>query len=374
MGRAGGGGGGSHSSSSGHSFSHSSGGHHIGDSGSSGRAMGDSSFSSSSSYSGGSSSSFGDVGDMIGREIQRGIGREIGRSIGRRLTGVGIPRGGLGTPPPGYPPMMGSYGGGYYGESRRRRSSSGLMSLLIVFMIFAVIVVIGIIGGGSKGGKQVSTIQRTKIETHNAYMNDCVIDEIGWINNKAKLSASLKSFWDKTGVQPFIYMKAYDPSLTTDSAKETWTRQYYDNTFTTENVFLYVYFCEPNESDVGYMTYCSGYETGQVMDAEAVDIFWGYLDSFWYSYDEDDTDGMFEAVFTKTGDTIMKVSTTGKDVAKYILIAVIVIGGCIGVVVVMKVKRKNERERAEETERMLSRPLDTFGDNSADELTRRYDR
>ena len=65
-----------------------------------------------------------------------------------------------------------------------------------------------------------STINREKIENPVAYDNNCIRDELGYIENQGKLSKNLKNFYNKTGIQPYIYLKSYDETLTSDSQKD----------------------------------------------------------------------------------------------------------------------------------------------------------
>lgn len=244
-----------------------------------------------------------------------------------------------------------------------------IISILLVGILFAVVIL--------TGNKQNSNvIVRHKIESVGAFNNNCVVDELGWINNPSKFASNLKSFWNETGVQPFIYLKAYDPSLVSDDQKYEYAVDYYDNNISAENVFLYVYFEEEDPNEVGYMAYVNGLQTSQVMDAEAVDIFWGYFDSYWYSWDADDTDGMFVQTFNKTASVIMREPTNAFDVLKTIfLIAGIVVVICAFIALIVT-KRKAEAERAAETERILSTPMqDLVGESEseADRLAQKYE-
>ena len=45
------------------------------------------------------------------------------------------------------------------------------------------------------------------------FNNDCIGDELGWISNESQVKNAMKYIWSKTGVQPVIYLKEYDPSL-----------------------------------------------------------------------------------------------------------------------------------------------------------------
>ncbi len=331
MGRAGAGGGGHRSSGGGHSVHRASGGHRI-------------------SGSGGSHSRAGS---------------------GSRMSSGGY------TPPPRYG-MPGRYRhyrhygyGGYGGASYG--SPGGLaLTLVVIFAWIAIMaVVLGAlrgIGGGASYNHVQSTIVREKLDTGNAYINHCIIDEIGWFNNPTKTAAELKSFWEKTGVQPFIILKAYDATLTTDSQKERWATDYYEANFDTENIFLYVYFAEKDtDNDVGYMAYANGYQTSAVMDAEAVEIFWNYLDGYWTS--NMDTDDVFINAFNNTAKAIMRVSATGNDVIMWCVILAVVIVIVVAIVVVIKMLHKRAKEKAEEDAKILNTPV---GDIATDHLEDKY--
>jgi hypothetical protein len=70
----------------------------------------------------------------------------------------------------------------------------------------------------------------------------------------------LKAFYDETGVQPFIYLKGYDSSLSTDSQKTEFAEDWYEENIDDEGTFLFVYFAEPNQDeDVGFMAYVNRY-------------------------------------------------------------------------------------------------------------------
>jgi hypothetical protein len=237
-----------------------------------------------------------------------------------------------------------------------------------------VFILIGasMIGGLSSGGSSVkSTIQREKLDTGNVYINDCIIDELGWFEQKSSTSRQLKKFWDKTGVQPYIILKAYDATLTTDEQKEQWAKDYYDSQFDTENIFLYVYFAEQDtENDVGYMAYANGYQTSSVMDSEAVEIFWNYIDKYWYS--DASTDEVFINAFTDTANTIMKGSSNGTGILKWLrrLLLLLVIVAVAAFVIIRKRNKDKERrvrEQAEEKRRILNTPNDDAAQGSVDQ-------
>lgn len=327
MGRAGAGGGGGGHSGGGHSSSRSSGGHHV-SSGSSGRRAGGGGgiYSGRSSYSGG-----------------------------------------------------GFYGGSFYPRPPRRStvivSHGGNFNAVISLIIF-VVVLIAAFGGfpssNSSSTKSVpkSTQNRERLESGVVgYDNNCIIDNIGWFDNVTKTEKSIKQFYDKTGVQPYIVLNAYDSTLLTDTAKEEYAKKWYDEHIKNESTFLYMYFAEPDtDNDVGYMAYVNGKQVSSVMDSEAIEIFWAYVDKYWYS--DMSTDDMFTTIFTKTADRIMTKSTTAADVGNNAIKVIGVIIVFAGIIVVMVLRRKHKAEEAKETEKILNTPLN--GDSEADDLLKKY--
>ena len=326
MGRAGAGGGGGGHSGGGHSSSRSSGGHHV-SSDSSGRRAGGggSSYSSHSSYGGG-----------------------------------------------------GFYGGGFYPRPPRRSSvivSHGGNFNAVISLIIFVVVLIAAFGGfpssNSSSTKSVpkSTQNRERLESGVGYDNNCIVDNIGWFDNVTKTEKSIKKFYDKTGVQPYIVLNAYDSTLLTDTAKEEYAKKWYDEHIKNESTFLYMYFAEPDtDNDVGYMAYVNGKQVPSVMDSEAIEIFWAYVDKYWYS--DMSTDDMFTTIFTKTADRIMTKSTTAADVGNNAVKVIGVIVIFAGIIVVMVIRRKHKAEEAKETEKILNTPLN--GNSEADDLLKKY--
>lgn len=326
MGRAGAGGGGGGHSGGGHSSSRSSGGHHV-SSGSSGRRAdgGGGIYSGRSSYGGG-----------------------------------------------------GFYGGSFYPRPPRRStvivSHGGSFNAIISLIIF-IVVLIAAFGGfpssNSSSTKSVpkSTQNRERMESGVGYDNNCIVDNIGWFDNVTKTEKSIKQFYDKTGVQPYIVLNAYDSTLLTDTAKEEYAKKWYDEHIKNESTFLYMYFAEPDtDNDVGYMAYVNGKQVPSVMDSEAIEIFWAYVDKYWYS--DMSTDDMFTTIFTKTADRIMTKSTTAADVGNNAIKVIGVIIVFAGIIVVMVLRRKHKAEEAKETEKILNTPLN--GDSEADDLLKKY--
>lgn len=322
MGRAG---------SGGHSGGHSSGGH------SSSRTSGGHSFGGGSSHRAGSGSSHS--------------GPSFGGGFG----------GGYHSSPFG---NYNHYGPTYVG--RRFYGGSGFSG--ITGIIILIIVLVAMFGGlSTKRSIPASTQNREKVQTGVAFNNNCIVDEIGWIDNLSKTEKRLQNFYNKTGIQPYVVFHKYDESLKTESDKEAYANKYYEENIDNEGTFLFMYFAEQaTDDDVGYMCYVNGKQVTSVMDSEAVDIFWAYIDEYWAT--DMSTDDVIVKTFDSTAKRIMDKSTTGADVAKYAVVLVIICVGGFVVIRMLRMKFKRDKEKAEETERILKTPLD----KSEDDLLNKY--
>ena len=263
------------------------------------------------------------------------------------------------TPPP--------HRRGYYGYRRNvyTSSSSGLGTLIACLIVFAV-VIFSFFMIASDDSDVTSTINREKIENPIPYDNNCIKDELGYVENTSKLSKNLKNFYNKTGIQPYIYLKSYDETLTSDSQKDNYAQNWYEQNIDNEDTFLFVYYEDQNPNEIGYMAYVNGKQVTSVMDSEAVNIFWNYIDRYWTD-NSLSTVEVFTKTFNSTANTIMEKSTTSNDIIKIICIIVgivIVIGG---IIYILRMKFKRDKEKAKETVEILKTPLD-----KSDELRDKY--
>ena len=263
------------------------------------------------------------------------------------------------TPPP---PRRGCYG---YRRNVYTSSSSGLGTLIACLIVFAV-VIFSFFMIASDDSDVTSTINREKIENPIPYDNNCIKDELGYVENTSKLSKNLKNFYNKTGIQPYIYLKSYDETLTSDSQKDNYAQNWYEQNIDNEDTFLFVYYEDQDPNEIGYMAYVNGKQVTSVMDSEAVNIFWNYIDRYWTD-NSLSTVEVFTKTFNSTANTIMEKSTTSNDIIKIICIIVgivIVIGG---IIYILRMKFKRDKEKAKETVEILKTPLD-----KSDELRDKY--
>lgn len=238
-----------------------------------------------------------------------------------------------------------------------------VIAIGIVFAVF----VLGMLFM-NQGDIPKSTVNREVIQNPVGFENNCIIDELNWVDQLSGTEKRLQSFYEATGVQPFVYLKKYDASLQTDEDKIAYANDYYDKHIDNEYTFLVVYFGEQDvDNDVGFMSHVCGKSVTTVMDSEAIDIFWSYWDSNWYS--DKSTDDVIADSFDSTAKRIMTKTKTGADVLFVggIILAVVIVG-CV-ITVLLRMRYKREKERAQETQDLLNTPLERL---DSDELRDKY--
>lgn len=290
-----------------------------------------------------------------------------------------------------YPHHSHYYGGGgyygrptppprrYYGSSGRGSSSGCITTFIIIFILFAIIGGIGR-GMSSNGSTDVrSTEKREKMSTAGVnYSNTWFIDEAGWISNGKQLRNGLESFYQKTGVQPLIYIYDYDGTNAwnnANAAKEIAEKLYAKIFEGDEGHLLFVYFACPNDGpdimEGNYLVIC-GKKTETVMDENAQEIL---MSQYKYYYEEPglSIEQFFSKTFSAAGKAIMKGPMNKR-------LMVIIIVAIIATVIIVslsfkwwKAKKAQKNKEAEDLEKILSTPLETFGKTDADDLKEKYD-
>lgn len=327
--------------------------------------------------SGSSRSSFGFSGRSSG-------GSGSGRSFGSGSSGLFGGRSSSGSSSNSGLFGSGSSRSGGYGSGRAYRGSygpqggvgcSGCGCLTVPFtVIIAVVLIVLIImliptclGSGGDINITKSTIERQPLPRGSVTETGYYTDTLGWIGNKTKLTTGMKNFYQKTGVQPYLYITdningSYNP---TDEAAEDFAYSLYENLFRDEAHLLLIFMeSYPNDYSTWYL---AGRAAKTVIDTEAADILLDYIDRY-YSYDLTDEE-FFSKAFNDAGKRIMTVYKSPWPIVVWTILAIIIL--LIALYWWRKAKEQKNRE-AEATERILNTPLDTFGDQEAEELAKKY--
>lgn len=186
-----------------------------------------------------------------------------------------------------------------------------------------------------------STVEREPLPSSAVTETEYYTDEPGWISNQNELLSGMKSFYQQTGVQPYLYIADTVNGSRSPSTQELqqYAQELYDRLFTDEGHFLLVFW------DSGTGSYRCGYTVGAqaktVMDDEAVGILSDYLDRYYTDTSMGDEE-FFSTVFDKTAERIMSVTRSPWPT---VLIVVVVAAAVVLVVVLLYKWWKRAKEQ-----------------------------
>lgn len=230
---------------------------------------------------------------------------------------------------------------------------STLIAAFVVILIAGVIIMSALVNSASSITK--STIQREALPKGSVVETNYYTDELGWIASSTKLTTGMKSFYNSTGVQPYLFITdtVNGTKYPTNSDMDTYSSELYDKLIKDE-AHLLVLFWEHNDS---YKTwYVAGKQAKAVIDTEAADILLDYIDRYYYGGLNEDE--FFSKAFNDAGNRIMTVTASP-------WIPVILIVTAFGIVLVLSKWWKNSKKQknleAEQTARILNTPLDMLG-------------
>lgn len=247
----------------------------------------------------------------------------------------------------------------YYNYSTHYVAMSPISTLITVILTF--VIVIGALLA-ARPNIQTSTIERTKLSSSQCTKIDTWYqDDIDWIHDEQTLLKGLKTFYDKTGVQPYLWItdNINGKAKPTSSDFEAALQQKYQELFNDEG-HLIVCFMESSPS-VYATYYWAGSAAKGVIDDESGEILLDVIDSK-YTSDLSDEE-MFSKSFSDAAERMMKVGRTTKQ---YIIMTVAVIAGLgvvVGFIFLIKAKRKADAEKAKETQKILNTSVEEMADS-----------
>ena len=316
-----------------------------------------------------------------------GGGRRGGRDDFGGPRGGG-PRGGMGFGGPVF--NMGPRGGGMgFGGGAPAGGGCGCGTMVGIILALALVLALmgalgsctgagyGDYGYGTSGYSQsssTSTTVREKLSSSDVSKTGWYTDEDGdWIHSESKLTSGLQHFYDKTGVQPYVYILKNGTSTSTSELNEK-SQELYGQLFSDEGHFLLVFCDDGNGSfNCGYTV---GSTAASVLDSEALGILADELDQAYRTADSEEE--IFSDAFYNTADQIMagaekqQSSETAGKVAVGV-IAVAVVGGVVFFVV--RKRKKDAEETKKRADEILNTPLEKFSDSDKDveDLASKYE-
>ncbi len=224
---------------------------------------------------------------------------------------------------------------------RGRNSLGVIVIVLVIIIIFTFYTQFSMNEGITK-----STIQRAKIESSFDYANDnCFTDMGTTVEDESPLRNSFKTFHNKTGVVPYIYIL---PAGGAAQDMEALADEKYAELISGDNHFFVL--LQPKGGYECSFTYRLGENAKKVMDDEALKIFSDYLNKF-YSARQTDNQTYLVSTYGYTADRIM--STSNVDVKSLVFgIIVIVVLVCVIIYWIRKKKRESENEKGPDKQRI----------------------
>lgn len=339
---------------------------------------------------GGGGRSFG--GRSMGggsRSVSRsfsGSGRtHIGGSGGHRTVGGGSSYRPSGSSNSGYHYNSGyrrGYGyGGYRGGYRSAgpRTSGfgygGLLTMLLIFWIIGSVLTVAFANSSSNSSSNkkinhdkfkgsVDSQYGYYIDTSADYGLEPFIDS----TNEAALNSGFKSFYDKTGVFPVLYV------IESVDNPNKYTDELYSQLFKSEGNLLILYVAELDD-----YFFAAGHDIGEVIDEESLNLICDKVNANWNAYNGD-LAKIFGEGMKNAGKQIMAESSEqimAKSNFRVIMVTLII--GLVVIIVVLilftwwkkRVAQKNKEQ--EDLEKILSTPLETFGTTPIQDLAAKYD-
>ena len=336
--------------------------------GSSGRSFG--------GRSGGSSmGSIGRAGRTGGlASTPRSGGRVVAGGGGFRRRPIVVSPFGWGMRRRRMPWMPWGWGGGFGRRPRVAGGGGGCMGCMPLLLIFVIGIALSSIIGHFNYTSQPQGTAITPSTIRREPLRGMVIeteyyqDLLGWIRNETVLLSGMRYFYQRTGVQPFLYITDNIGGVSRPSEEEveSYAQELYDAKFADE-AHLLVIFLEYN--DDYHVWYLVGRQARSVLDREAMDILMDFIDRYYY-YDQLSEEEFFSRSFRDAASRIMEVTRPAWILPATIFGVLLVL--LLGFAWWNRVKAQRNRE-AEEMERILNTPLDSFGSSEAQQRARRYE-
>lgn len=247
-------------------------------------------------------------------------------------------------------------------ERLAKEAGDGKKGAMKLMFIAAVVAAIGIFFFISAKGKsyEKTVLDGTK---HVGYVTDQ-----GFLKTTHRTEAALEEFYQKTGLPLYLYtIEDYGNSASTCDA---YAEELYGRLFSDETHILLLY-CD----NVDYWAWWLGEKAAPHFSDKEINALIDEIYKYWYndSYTNDE-------VMAKGIQSYTKELTSVGGGAKTFAVIILLVGGVLFVGAILSYisksgleKRYKEEASALRTEQMLSKPLETFGNEEIENLKDKYD-
>lgn len=289
--------------------------------------------------------------------------------LGHLLSNRGERRstGGNGIPPNNPQPQKpGSNNSGNQQNSPNETSGTAKKSGLVIALVIVAIVLGIALAFSVVQATSSSSVEREPLPADAVVETAYFTDEDGdWIDNPAQLEEGLEEFYQLTGIQPYVYILP-NGSTTSTTELANMAEELYGQLFSDQAHFLLV-FCDDNNG--GYNCgYWSGSQTAAILDDEAINTLARSLEEAYADLSLTEEE-IFSEAFANTAKRIMD---TGGSAVVPLAIALVVVVVAIVVLVTLQKRREQRELEQQRMEKILSTPLEQFGDAELEELEKKY--
>lgn len=238
-----------------------------------------------------------------------------------------------------------------------RETKNGVVKFLLIAVLFFAFGILSI-------PKEENKAQFEKINLSGTSYAGYATNEINGASETKLTENACEEFYETIGVPLYFYTEEYYEGADVVSYAD----ELYDKLFSDENHMLMVYF---DNQDI--WSWCTGANVPAIINADAL---LDRIEMYWYDY------GLSYDEILAKGIAAYQKSLTASDTDSGSIFATLlfVVGGVIFVVAVFTyVNKGKEAERYEEETKklerdlILSKPLETFGNQEMDDLKGKYD-
>ncbi len=229
------------------------------------------------------------------------------------------------------------------------------------FLIAAIFLLFGVFAVANK--KEVEEFQKYNLS--GTQYAGYATDEINGTSGTRKTIKACEEFYETVGIPLYFYVEGDYAGV----AYEEYAAELYDDLFSDENHALFVYY-----DDADTWSWCTGSAANAVMNDAAVNELFDAIGVYWNDYSLSLDEVLAKGV-SRYQDDLTKTEGNGTTFGGFLVL----IGGVILVVGVYKIvssskeaKKYEEEAKDLRAQLILSKPLETFGNQEINDLKDKY--